>query len=346
MRGNRYGTHRVIEPKGYLPQPAYKLDNDFSKLYSNEILVNVKLLNIDSSSFTQIEEEAKGDKKEIERIILKIVNERGKMHNPVTGSGGMFVGFVEKVGDDLKDKIDIKEGDKIASLVSLSLTPLKIEKIKEIYVDKDQVEIEGKAILFESGVFVKIPDDISLRTSLSLLDVAGAPIQVARIVKPNDTVLIIGAGGKSGILCTYESKKRVGIGGKVIAMAHSEKSMERLQKLGYYDFIFLGDAQDPLSILENVEKITDGKLADVVINCVNVPDTELSSILSCKDRGIIYFFSMATSFTKAALGAEGVGKDVDMLIGNGYAKNHAEYALNLLRESDRLRKVFEEYFGG
>jgi len=50
---------------------------------------------------------------------------------------------------------------------------------------------------------------------------------------------------------------------------------------------------------------------------------------------------MATSFTKAALGAEGVGKDVDMIIGNGYAKNHAEYTLNLLRESNKLRDILK-----
>ena len=44
----------------------------------------------------------------------------------------------------------------------------------------------------------------------------------------------------------------------------------------------------------------------------------MASILACRDRGLVYFFSMAVSFTKAALGAEGVGKDVDMFIGNGY----------------------------
>lgn len=346
MRGDRYGIHRVLEPKGYLPQPAHKLNNDFSVLYSNEILIDILFLNIDSSSFKQIEKEAKGDKKKIEEIILKIVNERGKMQNPVTGSGGMLVGIVEKIGEDLKGKIELKEKDKIASLVSLSLTPLKINKIKNIYVDKDQVEIEGKAVLFESGVFVKIPDDIDLRTSLSILDVAGAPIQVARLVKPNDYVFIIGAGGKSGLLCCYESKKRVGPKGKVIAMAHSKKSYERVKKLGFYDYLFIGDAQNPISVLEKIVKITNNQLADVVINCVNVPDTELTSILTCRERGIVYFFSMATSFSKAALGAEGVGKDIEMIIGNGYAKNHAEYTLNLLRESDKLRSVYEEYYGG
>ncbi|MDI6860895.1 MAG: L-erythro-3,5-diaminohexanoate dehydrogenase [Caldisericia bacterium] len=345
MKGDKFGRHRVLEPVGYLPQPAKKLNNDFSTIYSNEILVNVKFLNIDSSSFTQIKNEAKGDKRKIEEIILKIVEERGKMHNPITGSGGMFVGVIEKIGEDLKDKVQAKEGDLIASLVSLSLTPLKIENIKSIDIEREQVEIEGKAVLFETGVFTKIPSDFSLRTALSLLDVAGAPIQVSRIVKDGDKVLIIGAGGKSGLLCTYVAKKYVKEG-VVIALAHSERSKRRLEKLGYYDYLITGNAQDPVEIYEKINEITKGELCDKVINCVNVPDTELSSILSCKERGLVYFFSMATSFTKAALGAEGVGKDIDMLIGNGYAKGHAEFAFNILRECPILREIFEEEFGG
>ena len=68
------------------------------------------------------------------------------------------------------------------------------------------------------------------------------------------------------------------------------------------------------------------------------------SILATKDNGIVYFFSMATSFTKAALGAEGVGKDVNMIVGNGYTKGHAEITLQILRESEVLRKVFTELY--
>jgi len=78
-----------------------------------------------------------------------------------------------------------------------------------------------------------------------------------------------------------------------------------------------------------------------VINCVNVPDTEMASILASKDRGTVYFFSMATSFTKAALGAEGIGYDVDMIIGNGYCHNHADISLDLVRRHPKLWEIFE-----
>jgi L-erythro-3,5-diaminohexanoate dehydrogenase len=86
-------------------------------------------------------------------------------------------------------------------------------------------------------------------------------------------------------------------------------------------------------------------LADVTINCVNCGGTELSSILATKDEGTVYFFSMSTSFTAAALGAEGVGKDVTMIVGNGYAKNHASLALATLRERPALMAYFVERYG-
>ena len=61
LKGNKYGTHRVIEPKGVLTQAAWKVDNDMSKVYSNEIVCDVTSLNIDSASFTQISEACGGD---------------------------------------------------------------------------------------------------------------------------------------------------------------------------------------------------------------------------------------------------------------------------------------------
>lgn len=225
-----------------------------------------------------------------------------------------------------------------------SLTPLRIDKIKDIRPDIDQVDIDGKAILFESGIYAKIPDDMPANLALSALDVAGAPAQTAKLVKPGDTVLIIGAGGKSGMLCCYEAKKRAGVTGKVIGLCHSERSTKRLMDLGFCDYVFSADATQPVSVLEKIEELTGGQMCDVTINNVNITDTEMTSILCTKDTGLVYFFSMATSFTKAALGAEGVGSDVTMIVGNGYTKGHAEITLQLLRESDKLRKVFEELY--
>ena len=342
-KGCPYGTHRVIEPKGVLPQPAEKIDNTM-EIYDNEILIDVQTLNIDSASFTQIQEQAKGDIEEIKKIMIGIVEKQGKHKNPVTGSGGMLTGTVKEIGPALEGKTDLKVGDKIATLVSLSLTPLVIEEILEVRPDVDQVDIKGQAILFESGIYAVLPDNMPENLALSVLDVAGAPAQAAKLVKSGDTVVVIGGGGKSGLLCLYEAKKRAGVTGKVICIGGSEKSTNRARKLGLADEYFAADAKDAIYVYNKIMELTDGKLADLVINCVNIPNTEMASILATKDGGTVYFFSMATSFTKAALGAEGVGKDVNMIVGNGYTKGHAAISLNLLRESEVLRKIFTELY--
>jgi L-erythro-3,5-diaminohexanoate dehydrogenase len=342
-KGCKYGTHRVLEPKGTLPQPAERIDNTM-EIYDNEILIDVKTLNIDSASFTQIKEQAGGDVSKIKEIMLDIVKKRGKHHNPVTGSGGMLIGTVAEIGPALEGKTELKVGDKIATLVSLSLTPLVIDEILEVRKDIDQVDIKGKAILFESGIMAKLPTDIPENLALSVLDVAGAPAQTQKLVKEGDTVLVVGGAGKSGMLCLYEAKKAVGPNGKVICLGHSEKSMDRVKKAQLADHYIAADATDPVQVMNLIGEITGGEMADLTINCVNVPRTELSCILATKDVGTIYFFSMATSFTSAALGAEGVGKDTTMIIGNGYAKNHAEIALNIMRESDVLRKLYTDLY--
>lgn len=340
-KGCPYGTHRVISPKGVLPQPADVIDNTM-EIYDNEVLIDVQTLNVDSASFTQIEKQANGDVEEIKKIMKGIVEKAGKHKNPVTGSGGMLIGTVKEIGSAYEG--DLKVGDKIATLVSLSLTPLVIEEILAVRPDIDQVDIKGQAILFQSGIYAVLPKDMPETLALSVLDVAGAPAQAAKLVQAGDTVVVIGGGGKSGLLCLYEAKKRAGVTGKVICVGGSEKSTDRARKLNLADEYFAANATDAIAMYNKIMELTDGKLADVVINCVNIENTEMASILATKDGGTVYFFSMATSFTKAALGAEGVGKDVNMIVGNGYTKGHAEISLQVLRECEPLRELFAEMY--
>ncbi|MDK2867863.1 MAG: L-erythro-3,5-diaminohexanoate dehydrogenase [Clostridiales bacterium] len=342
-KGCQYGTHRVIKPKGVLPQPAEVISNDMA-LFDNEIRIDVQTLNIDSASFTQIKQQAKGDVEQIKAIMMAIVNEQGKHKNPVTGSGGMLIGTVEAIGDALIGKTPLKVGDKIATLVSLSLTPLVIESITNVRMDTDQVDIKGKAILFESGLYAKLPADIPEKLALSVLDVAGAPAQTAKLVKSGDTVLVIGGGGKSGMLCLYEAKKCAGESGCVICLQNDDAMRETVMANHLADHYIVADATDAVSVLKAIDSVTDGKFCDLTINCVNVQNTEMASILATKDEGTVYFFSMATNFTKAALGAEGVGKDINMIIGNGYTKGHAALTLEIMRESEALRKIYEKLY--
>ncbi|MCL1827060.1 MAG: zinc-binding dehydrogenase [Candidatus Cloacimonetes bacterium] len=346
--GCRYGTHRVVEPQGVLPQPARVLNNDMEEIWDNELKLEVIRLNVDSASFHQIKEKlVKQGHTDIEKAFaehaIDLTTRTGKHKNEDTGSGGMLIGKVVEIGSKFEMKESIKVGDKIASLVSLSLTPLKIKAVKKVHLEKDQVEIEGQAILFSSAIYAKLPDDMDENLALSVLDVAGAPAQVERLVKPGDRVLIMGAYGKSGVLCNAIARERAGVTGQVIGLVRNDKYTDVCKATGCTDVV-IASATDAVAVQKAVSTVTGGKMADVVINCVNIEDTEMASIMACRDRGLVYFFSMATSFTKAALGAEGIGADVDMILGNGYAHGHAMTSLDLLRRNPTLLKIFKERY--
>lgn len=338
MKGNPYGSHRVIEPAGLLPQAAEIVDNN-PAIYDNEILIEVEALQPTATAFGRIKKENNGDIEKIKQEFMNIVEHAGKFQDPVSKSGGILIGKIKQIGKDLQGKTNADVGDRIATLVSLSLTPLKIYEITDVDLDTEQVFCKADAILFETGIYTKLPEDLDPQLSLAMMDVAGAPAQVAVHAKPGDTVVVVGA-GKAGLLCLAEAKTRVAPTGKVVCMEYSEKQCELIREMGIADIVIPCNAQKPLEALEAYKNAVGEDLADFTVNTVSVNDTELSTILVTKDTGMIYFFSMSTNFVKASLGAEGVKKYVPMLIGNGFYPGHAEIAFDIVRRYDRLREYF------
>lgn len=337
-----YGLNRVVGERGILPQRAQKLDTSLP-LREGELLIEVESLNIDAASFRQLKDAAGGDGEKIAAAIRAIVAQRGKMQNPVTGSGGMLIGAVKEVSPKHPGAGTLKVGDRIASLVSLTLTPLVIEEVRAVKPEIDRVDIRGRAILFASGIYAKVPDDLPEALTLAALDVCGAPALVARYASPGMKVAILGA-GKSGALCLAQARESMQGQGQLIALDINKSALESLSSLGLCDAFAGVDATQAVQVLEVVSKLTGGALADLVVNCASVPNTEMASILCVRAGGSVIFFSMATSFTAAALGAEGVGKDAQMIIGNGFVPSHAELTLNLLRRHRGLRALFEERY--
>jgi L-erythro-3,5-diaminohexanoate dehydrogenase len=330
----RLGVHRSLEPVGALPQQAHRLDAH-TALVADEVAIDVEYLNIDAASWTQIRNECDGDANAMRARVLETVRARGKMHNPVTGSGGMLVGTVSELGTHRREP---GVGTRIATLVSLSLTPLVVDEIVELDPASEKVKIRGRAILFGSGIYAEVPDDLPDEVTLGVLDVAGAPAWAARLVKPPMRVVVIGAGGKSGMLTSAQARRNLGEQGRVVGLCYPESTAGAARDAGA-DAIVV-DCTDPVATSEAVMDAFEGRLANVVFVCTNVPGCEGGAILSCEDDGRIVFFSMATSFSSAALVAEGLGKYPDMTIGNGYVPGHARLALDLVRDEPALLKRF------
>ncbi len=336
-----YGLRRVVSPRGALPQRADVLDPTLP-LGEDELSIEVEALNVDAASFRQIEGAVGRDPERIAAEVLRIVGARGKLQNPVTGSGGMLIGRVRAVGARHPAAASLRPGDRVATLVSLSLTPLRIDRIRAVRPEIDRVECDGEAILFASGLWARLPADLPETLALAALDVCGAPALAARLVRPGARVLVLGA-GKSGLLVAAHARELLaGTGGEVVAADRSEAALAAIRGAGACDRTIALDATDAVAALAAVEAA--GGPFDLVVNCASVAGTEMASILAVKDGGTVLFFSMATSFTAAALGAEGVGKDATLLVGNGYVPGHAELTLDLLRRNAKLRALFEERY--
>jgi L-erythro-3,5-diaminohexanoate dehydrogenase len=336
------GAHRVLEPAGVLPQAATRLDTS-AALWPGEVRVRVDRLNLDAASARQLREAADGDPDRVRAQVREIVRTRGKMHNPVTGSGGMLLGTVEEVGPE--SPLGLAVGQRVATLVSLTLTPLHLDDDLSGWDGRgEQVPTSGHAVLFARSIAAVVPDDLPEQTFLSVMDVCGAPALVDRVVRDRldrglrADVAVLGAAGKSGALSLAAA--RAAGAGRLVGLVPVEREAEALRRAGLADEVVLADARDPLAAAGAVQDALGGHGADVTVVCVDVPGCEHGAVLATDEGGTVVFFSMATSFSAAALGAEGLAADVTMLVGNGYTPGHAELALALYRATPGVQRLF------
>lgn len=348
------GLHRVLKPTGAdltLPQAARRLDTS-PRLHPDEVRIEVETLNLDAASYRQLADKHTGADgrlrgEAVRAEVLRIIADRGKMQNPVTGSGGMLIGTVAEVGP--RSPLGLQVGDRVATLVSLSLTPLHI---RDDLIRWDglgeRVPTEGHAILFGRSVAARLPDDLDAELALMVMDVCGAPALVWRVVSEHrersgraPSVCVLGAAGKSGSL-SLAAAGRAEAGLRIAVVPH-EAEAAALRGRGLAEKVVVADARSPLGLSEAVADA--GGPADVTVVCVDVPGCEQPAILATAQGGTVIYFSMATDFAAAALGAEGLAADVRMLIGNGYTPGHADLAFDLLRRTPAVRALFEARLG-
>jgi L-erythro-3,5-diaminohexanoate dehydrogenase len=338
------GLHRVLAPAGVLPQQAERLDAD-PRPWPDEVVLDVRMLNLDAASYRQLREThgvgaVPLRAASLRAAVCEIVARRGKMQNPVTGSGGMLLGTVREVGP--QSPLGLAVGQRVATLVSLTLTPLRITDGLVGWDGRgEQVPAAGTAILFGRSIAAVLPDDLPESLALSVLDVCGAPALTDRVVRRKavergraPSVCVLGGGGKSGSL-SLAAARRAG-GARLVALVPGDGEAAAVRAAGLADDVVVADARNPIAVAAAV-----GEPVDVTVVCVDVPGCEHGAVLATAAGGTVVFFSMATSFAAAALGAEGLAADVEMIIGNGFVPGHAEFALELVRTDSGVRGLFD-----
>jgi L-erythro-3,5-diaminohexanoate dehydrogenase len=318
---SRIGADRVITPHGALPQPADTLDPG-PPVRSHELEIDVRQLFLDSTSHRNIYERSGGDTQLMAARITEIIGTRGKMHNPETKSGGVLTGVVAAIGDEIETEAAV--GDEIVSLASLTLTPLRLDRV--LKVDGSMVDVEGVAYLPETAPWGPLPDDLPLATALIAYDVYGAASHTKSLAPTPGTIAVLGT-GHAGKLALAAARD-----------AHPDNTLIAVDlepdDCGLADIVVRADLRDPIRAAEAV-----GRQADLVVNVVNTTGTEAATILLTRPKGAVLFYSMATTFQTAALTADGMSADIQLFIGNGFAPDRGSYALDLIRSNPALKEA-------
>jgi|KBSSwiStaDraftv2_1062776.scaffolds.fasta_scaffold70660_2 L-erythro-3,5-diaminohexanoate dehydrogenase len=320
------GLHRVLGESRHLPQAAARLDAS-GTCGNSELEISVQHLQVDASSLRQLREAHPGDLGAVRAAILDLVRERGKLHNPITNSGGMLTGTVRAVGSGYASPPAI--GARVASLASLTLTPLRLEELGPIDPKSNAIAARGTAFLFQSSPWTLMPADIPEKVALAAFDVAGAPARVRARTRPGSRVLIVGA-GHSGCLAALAA---VDAGaGQVLVADINPEPLRALEALGLGAISTVrADATAAVPFAAAI-----GAPVDLCVSCVDRLGVEPACILATQPGGLVLFFSMATNFARAALSAEGIGSTVTLEIGNGLYPGHAELVIDLLRRHPAL----------
>jgi L-erythro-3,5-diaminohexanoate dehydrogenase len=330
--GERIGADRVLDPSGALPQPAARLDPS-GPARPYEFEVSVERLCLDSTSHRNIRARAEGDPEAMAARIMEIVAARGKMHNPETDSGGVLLGTVAAVGERCSSPPAV--GDRIATLASLTLTPLRLDAVTELDPNSPQVAVAGTAYVFDRTAWAPVPDDLPLAAALELYDVCAAASQTRALAPARGTVCVLGA-GHAGRL-TLAAARDALEDGTVVAVDVDPDAIENVTEQGLCDIGVTADLSDPLAATEHV-RAAGVPPADLMVVVVNAAGCEPTALLLTADEGTVLFFSMATSFQSAALAADAVSSPARMVIGSGYSPDGGAYALDLVRRSKPLRR--------
>jgi L-erythro-3,5-diaminohexanoate dehydrogenase len=331
------GVGRAVDPPGALPHIARVLDAA-APIVAEEAELAVEVLNVDATSYRVIRERCDGDAARMADCIAAIVRERGKLQNPWTGSGGILAGRVTAVGGRHWDP-GLRPGERVVPLASLIAIPLELESVGPLSPGSPQVPVRGRAVVTGRMACGRMPDDLPLGVVLTALDVYPAPSHARALAAPGDHVLVLGA-GHAGLLAAAAAHEAVGDAGRVTALDASESALARMRAALPATATVLGDATDPVATLAALGARGLPR-ADLTLVCTSVPGCEGTAILATDEAGAVLFFSTATSFPAAALGADSVSSTTRLVIPNGYTEDRGRYALDLLRRDAALRAAVE-----
>ena len=331
---NNYGLERVLEPKYVLPTSAWKLDNS-RNIYSNEMLLSIKRIHLEGTSFKQISTEVNYNEEKIKQTIIDIVIRRGKLHNPVTDTGGLIFGQVEKIGESFESQGGVKAGDEIICNASLASVPIYIEKITAIDYAFNQIEVEGYAVVHDRIPLVKVKPGIPLNLLLFTLDESGTLFSLNKLAEGKVKCLIVGNNMITNLIFGYVLRRKLGPEGEITCLLDRKTGIQitgggidRLVSLVFNQIHYL----DILKPVECLEKLNAESLFDLSVNCAEIPGAETVNILATRPGGTVLFANLINNLNIALYITESISKTLEVHGAQGYIEGYDDFDVQIVSE--------------
>ncbi|SFE15851.1 TyrR family helix-turn-helix domain-containing protein [Peptostreptococcaceae bacterium pGA-8] len=330
----QYGTRRVLEPEHVLPTSAWRLDNS-RKIHEDEIRVDIKKIHIEGTSFKQICMEANNNEEKIKQRIIDIVIRRGKLHNPVTDTGGLFSGVVSQVGRSFNNKKAFKQGDSVVCNASLASVPIYLDKVVSIDRAFGQIDVEGYAILTEEIPLVRMPEGVPTNLLLFTFNESGTLYRISTTAVGKRKFLIVGNNLLSNLLFGYAVRKVAREDAEVVCLLDKKtdmvlrgESISQLIKLVFSEVHYV----DILKPMECLKGLRADSLFDVSINCADIPGAETINILATKSGGTVVFANLINNYNIALYITESISRQLDIRSADGYLEAYDDFDIELVKD--------------
>lgn len=329
-----YGLKRVLEPKYVLPTSAWRLDNS-RNVYPDEIRMSIKKIHLEGTSFKQICTEVNYNEEKIKQTIIDIVIRRGKLHNPVTDTGGLVCGQIEAIGEQAENSQGLKVGDEIICNASLASVPMYIEKITSIDYMFNQIEVEGYAILHSRIPIVKVTEDLPLNLVLFVLDESGTLFRLNQLAEGKERCLIVGNNMITNLIFGYALRRKLGLNGEITCLLDKKTSIrvtgggiDRLISRVFDNIQYL----DILKPTECVDRLNAESIFDISVNCAEIPGAETVNILATRPGGTVMFANLINNLNIALYITESLSKNLEVHGAEGYIEGYDAFDVELVGE--------------
>ena len=338
---NKYGLERVISPPRVFPASAWQLDNS-RELKNGEMRISIKRIHIEGTSFRQICQEASNDEEKIKEKIKDIVIKRGKMHNPVTDTGGLLFGTIEEIAPNYNNTKGFKPGDEVICNTSLAGMPLYIDHISKVDKMYTQVEAEGYAIVLPGTPVIRKPQNLPIDLLLFTFNESGTLYKVSKEAAGKKRFMVVGNNAMMNLLFGYTIRKAAGETAEIYCILDEKTELAlkggRIDELTEKVFTEV-TSHNLLRPVDCLRTLRDYQPMDMTVNCADIPGAETVNVIATKSGGTVIFANFISNYNIALYVTESISRDLKIKCADGYLEKYDEYDFGIVKE---LAPYFED----